>query len=262
MCNGSDDDCDGSVDEGLSRACATACGSGVETCNAGSYVGCSAPSPQPETCNSSDDDCDGSVDEGFQVEVFHLALSTLTAEHPACTGSASSISGCMAAASRYCSGHAWGCFRGGAGLLSVSGSSADIVCFGEDSTRLNTNITELSSVRGIPLVAVNLGQRLAQSAVKRYCTNMGFAAGVGPVEYNGTSGDLALICLDAAHAAVVGISTSEMQARGCDPIATPDLPACNYAADAWCRDAGHVAGLGPVEWNTSMTFIECLDDPS
>ncbi len=46
ICNGSDDDCDGVVDNGVLNACG-ACG----------------PVPS-ETCNGADDDCDGSIDEG------------------------------------------------------------------------------------------------------------------------------------------------------------------------------------------------------
>ena len=46
-CNGADDDCDGTVDEGFPPNC--------EEC----------PNPQPEVCNNQDDDCDNQVDEGL-----------------------------------------------------------------------------------------------------------------------------------------------------------------------------------------------------
>lgn len=41
-CNARDDDCDGVVD-GLSRACDNLCGAGVEQCDRGGWVGCTAP---------------------------------------------------------------------------------------------------------------------------------------------------------------------------------------------------------------------------
>ena len=65
ICNNADDDCDGAIDEGITTACSTACGSGVRTCVAGSFGPCSAPVPTTEICNALDDDCDGAVDEGI-----------------------------------------------------------------------------------------------------------------------------------------------------------------------------------------------------
>lgn len=70
LCDGLDNDCDGTVDEGLSRACSSSCGSGYETCLGGAWNGCTAPAPKPEICNGQDDDCNGLVDEaeGLPVE--------------------------------------------------------------------------------------------------------------------------------------------------------------------------------------------------
>ncbi|MGD9265060.1 MAG: MopE-related protein [Lysobacterales bacterium] len=74
-CNGSDDDCDGLVDEdfpGLGDACSVGVGacqqSGIMVCNGpGSGTECSATpaGSTAETCNGIDDDCDGLVDEDF-----------------------------------------------------------------------------------------------------------------------------------------------------------------------------------------------------
>ncbi len=73
-CDGVDDDCDGTVDEGFARlgdecrvgrgACAAV---GEIVCAAnGEGVECSARErdPTPERCNGEDDDCDGQIDEG------------------------------------------------------------------------------------------------------------------------------------------------------------------------------------------------------
>jgi hypothetical protein len=70
-CNAEDDDCDGVVDEALSRACGSsvgACEAGTETCELGAWSSCDgrgAPGATPEACEGEvDEDCDGAVDEG------------------------------------------------------------------------------------------------------------------------------------------------------------------------------------------------------
>jgi hypothetical protein len=73
-CNNLDDDCDGRIDNGVTRACymgpaGTAgrgiCRQGTETCAAGRFGACMGQVlPRAESCNGLDDDCDGVVDEG------------------------------------------------------------------------------------------------------------------------------------------------------------------------------------------------------
>ncbi len=68
-CNNLDDDCDGRIDEGVTRACGSStgiCRPGTQTCSAGSFGVCTGGvSPGTETCDGTlDEDCDGTVDEG------------------------------------------------------------------------------------------------------------------------------------------------------------------------------------------------------
>jgi hypothetical protein len=84
VCNGADDDCDGSIDEGVgSTFFRDVDGDGFGSSASGTTVACSAPggfvsnnsdcndgnaSIRPggtEVCNGADDDCDGSIDEGI-----------------------------------------------------------------------------------------------------------------------------------------------------------------------------------------------------
>ncbi len=73
QCNEADDDCDGSVDEGLGVGddCVGQCGPGSRECGGAGNLQCSTDPGGSESaigdeiCNQRDDDCDGTVDEGF-----------------------------------------------------------------------------------------------------------------------------------------------------------------------------------------------------
>ncbi|MFH0752518.1 MAG: putative metal-binding motif-containing protein [archaeon] len=78
VCNGFDDDCDGSIDEGCggcgtgeTRNCGVdqgACSAGVQECDDNGYwticFGAGYKKAEPEECDGRDNDCDGSIDEG------------------------------------------------------------------------------------------------------------------------------------------------------------------------------------------------------
>lgn len=99
VCDGADNDGDGSIDEGfacvigVAESCTTPCGStGTRSCSSSCVWGaCQVPS---ETCNGRDDDCDGTVDEycsgGSRFEVIGRdygtyreieVVATLNADH-------------------------------------------------------------------------------------------------------------------------------------------------------------------------------------
>lgn len=62
-CDGIDNDCDGNIDEDLARECETQCERGVEVCEDGNWISCTAVRPADEECDGADNDCDGQVDE-------------------------------------------------------------------------------------------------------------------------------------------------------------------------------------------------------
>ena len=75
VCNGKDDDCDGTVDEnnpGGGGKCVVSgthalCADGVQECKSGKLECKQVNQPKSEACNGLDDDCDGQIDNGRTV---------------------------------------------------------------------------------------------------------------------------------------------------------------------------------------------------
>src|SRR5690606_11472892 len=96
LCNGADDDCDGSTDESptdVGGACSVGVGvcrrSGATVCAAGAPVCNVAPGGGgAEQCNGLDDDCDGAVDEDFMLGSACGGLGACRVGVIACAGPA------------------------------------------------------------------------------------------------------------------------------------------------------------------------------
>src|SRR4029450_9462897 len=67
VCDGKDNDCNGSIDENLTMTCSTACGGGSRSCVAGVWGPCPAATPTAEVCDGKDNDCNGVVDDNVTM---------------------------------------------------------------------------------------------------------------------------------------------------------------------------------------------------
>ncbi len=86
VCNGKDDDCDGTIDEDLGE---TECGKGECTvkqknCVDGSPKTCTPKAPGVEVCDGKDNDCDGNIDNGFPTDTCGVGECKVTVS--ACSG--------------------------------------------------------------------------------------------------------------------------------------------------------------------------------
>jgi hypothetical protein len=257
-CNGMDEDCDGTIDEGFacttgaSEACTTSCGStGRRTCSATCTWNACEP-PGTELCNGRDENCDGTIDEGFRARVQASTYTSLRAIVAACDGGSQRMGlDCNAAIHRQCRD---GCATSGFGPIENDHDVANTVCvIGEVRT---VPFSELAA-RHPPCDGT--GERIGpncNAAIHRYCAASGFTSGFGPVENAG--GAASVTCVRSAEV----LATSYTALRGyhapCDGTSERWGPNCNAAISRYCAASGFTSGFGPVENAGDVAYVTCV----
>jgi hypothetical protein len=222
-CNGQDDNCDGSADEGLSGvgACTNKIAGigecpGVQICVGAAGFKCDGPLPLPETCDGTDENCDGQADEDFKNPLTGMYESQ---EH--CGACNNACDTAPANASPYCSSEtavpscAWDCLDGwvNADKMEANGCECEILsnvdwpggidenCDGIDGEVDNAIFVSISGddsnsgTQQSPVRTIAVGLLLAQQQKKRdiYLTGGTFAESVTVVQgigiYGGYSED-------------------------------------------------------------------------
>ena len=121
LCNGFDDNCDGKVDENLTRDCYTGssgctpmsngaydcvglCQAGTQTCSIGSWSPCNGQIlPQQELCNNKDDNCNGQKDESLMQPCYPAGFTGCTK-----AGGSYTCEGVCKSGIQVCSAGVWG----------------------------------------------------------------------------------------------------------------------------------------------------------
>ena len=243
-CNGSDDDCDGRLDEQFdSKPCDLAeqqgaCQKGVQVCLAGSVQCAQVSYAGADTCNGFDDDCDGEVDESTSLRCYPDAT------------------GCSPSSTREgsydCSGR---CTTGARAC--VNGKYSD-TCEGSVTPDANERCTEV----GAPATDEDCDGRVDE----------GCACKAGVTCYTGSPADSQIhapcragtqACTDATHAECTGEVTPKPE--DCSNEGTDDD--CDGTADnvlarnTPCSDASQAQGACKLKarWQCQDGKQVCVD---
>ena len=266
VCNGCDDDGDGTTDEGFmcaagaTQACTTACGgAGMRTCSAtcGGFGTCTAI----ESCNGCDDDGDGTADEDFACRQGATSTCTTvcgTSGTRTCSSTCSGFGTCSTAeVCNGCDDDSNGVADNGFACVAGSTRTCTTACGGTGSQACNGTCSGYGACVGATEICnacddngngtIDEGFTCRQGATQACTTACGTA---GSQTCNGTC-------------SAFGACGATEVCNGCDDDAdgTPDDGfACRQGATQACTNACGVAGTQACN-GTCSAFAACTATP-
>ena len=278
-CDGTDNDCDGEIDESVIQSCLGRCGaSGVQTCMEGEWTECEVGDPPTEICDGEDNDCDGEIDESLQTfpelcdgedndcdgeideevnsAIHDVGFERLTRFHDGCRVDSRDPSSCNAAINRFCS--SLGCGGSGFGPIESGWQSISLLCLPNDMIRgQQVSYADLSARHG-----VCDGQREAigpncNAAIHRHCNQTGLQTGFGPLERGPINANIACV----PQATIVQTSYTELSQHHGDCHQNGERIGfnCNAAIHRLCSAQGYLSGWGPLENSGDVAYVACVN---
>jgi hypothetical protein len=281
VCNGRDDDCDGSSDEGvLGTFYRDADGDGHGNAGASTQA-CAAPAgyvanrtdcddarraTRPgaaEACNGIDDNCNGTADEGV-LPTFHAdadgdGYGNAAAAVQACAAPAGHVADASdcddgrplvnPAAAERCNAIDDTCD----GTVDEGCAATEVRSFGDDLAQLTALHEHCTPERAF--------SNNCYSAARRWCrAQSGFSVGgYGTIGYDG-AGNYSIVCLNRNVAANVSFTFATLQTMnaGCTDNTTAWTLSCFQAMDLACQANGYLGGVGPVEHEGNGAAVVCV----
>lgn len=255
-CDGVDNDCDGDIDEQVTRACEDS-RAGAASCADGSWETCPAPPVAPEVCNGEDDDGDGEVDNGLGTGLERVPFSALSDQHEDCDAAVDpDAPACRTAGHRFC--QTLGCYEAGLGVVATDPSSqeATLACISiDDSVLVSTTYSDLSTHFAGCTSTVGQGVH-CNAAINRMCRSLGHTTGFGPVE--ASSDGVLVVCTPGALTENATYPTLSSYQPYCDGNTSRGGEDCNTAFHQYCRDRGWTSGFGPLENHGDIAWAACV----